>query len=106
MASEPAGRMTDGAGDPNCPICHGVGYVREDRPVGHPQFGKLQICTCQLENLQLQRAAQMRLGFRLEREARCKGIQQGCSGGSAVGGGGKHAVRRWNYLATGIFPTK
>lgn len=33
-------------GDPNCPICHGLGYIRQDLPVGHPEFGKLQICTC------------------------------------------------------------
>lgn len=55
-----ARRVTDGAGDPDCPICHGVGYVREEWPVGHPNFGKLQVCTCQLENYQLERAAQMR----------------------------------------------
>jgi DNA replication protein DnaC len=33
-------------GDPNCPICGGVGYVRFDLPVGHPDFGKVEICTC------------------------------------------------------------
>ena len=33
-------------GDPDCPFCHGSGYVREDVPVGHPAFGRLQICTC------------------------------------------------------------
>ena len=33
-------------GDPNCPICHGVGYVRLDVPPGHPQFGKLVPCVC------------------------------------------------------------
>src|SRR5512136_2762130 len=55
----PPRRVTDGAGDPDCPICHGVGYVREEWPLGHPNFGKLQVCTCQLENFQLERAAQM-----------------------------------------------
>jgi len=34
------------AGDPNCPICHGLGYVRLDVPLGHPKFGKIQICEC------------------------------------------------------------
>ncbi|HEX9091532.1 MAG TPA: ATP-binding protein, partial [Anaerolineales bacterium] len=34
------------AGDVNCPICHGLGYVRRDLPIGHPDFGMLQICTC------------------------------------------------------------
>src|SRR5512138_607037 len=33
-------------GDPNCPICHGVGFVRQDLPLEHPNFGKLQICVC------------------------------------------------------------
>ena len=35
-----------GAGDPNCPICAGIGFVRRDLPIGHPEFGKLQVCTC------------------------------------------------------------
>lgn len=33
-------------GDPNCPHCGGLGYVRADLPLGHPDFGKLQICVC------------------------------------------------------------
>jgi DNA replication protein DnaC len=33
-------------GDPQCPHCHGIGYLRSDLPLGHPEFGKLQICTC------------------------------------------------------------
>ncbi len=33
-------------GDPNCPLCHGVGFLRRDLPVGHPDFGKVAICTC------------------------------------------------------------
>jgi len=51
----PSGKTTDfGAefprhdlpGDPSCSICGGVGFLRQDVPVGHPEFGKLQICTC------------------------------------------------------------
>jgi len=34
------------AGEPACPICHGLGYLRRDLPVGHPEFGRLQICSC------------------------------------------------------------
>jgi DNA replication protein DnaC len=34
------------AGDIHCPYCHGLGYLRRDLPIGHPDFGKLQICTC------------------------------------------------------------
>ena len=42
-AAEPA---NDLPGDPDCPFCHGLGYLRTDAPVGSPDFGKLQICTC------------------------------------------------------------
>jgi DNA replication protein DnaC len=40
-------------GDPNCPYCGGIGYLREDVPVGHPNFGKLQICTCRRANINI-----------------------------------------------------
>lgn len=53
-------RVTDGAGDPDCPHCHGLGYLRDDVPIGHPQFGKLTPCTCRLEQMQMQRAQQLR----------------------------------------------
>lgn len=33
-------------GDPQCPHCGGLGYVKAEYPVGHPDFGKVQICTC------------------------------------------------------------
>jgi len=33
-------------GDPNCEVCSGVGYLRKDVPVGHPDFGKLIVCNC------------------------------------------------------------
>ncbi len=33
-------------GDPNCPICHGVGWIRQDLPIGHPDFGRLTLCSC------------------------------------------------------------
>ena len=33
-------------GDPNCPHCGGAGYLRRDLPLEHPNFGKLEICTC------------------------------------------------------------
>ncbi len=29
-----------------CPICGGVGYLRRDLPVSHPDFGKLTPCIC------------------------------------------------------------
>jgi DNA replication protein DnaC len=27
-------------------VCHGIGYVRQDLPLGHSEFGKIQICAC------------------------------------------------------------
>ncbi len=39
-------RKTVLPGDPECPICHGIGFVRQDLPVDHPDFGKMEICSC------------------------------------------------------------
>jgi DNA replication protein DnaC len=33
-------------GDPDCPKCGGLGYLRIDVPAGHPDFGRLEICDC------------------------------------------------------------
>lgn len=33
-------------GDPECPVCHGIGFVARDVPVGDPGFGKMDICSC------------------------------------------------------------
>lgn len=30
--------------DPECEICHGSGYVRNDLPVDHPLFGQIELC--------------------------------------------------------------
>lgn len=38
--------ISDLPGDPNCPLCKGIGYLRRDLPVGHPEFGKYEICDC------------------------------------------------------------
>jgi DNA replication protein DnaC len=38
-------------GDPECKICHGLGYVRIDVPVGHPDFGKVRPCICRKEEI-------------------------------------------------------
>jgi DNA replication protein DnaC len=38
--------QTDFLGDPECPHCGGLGYLRADVPVGDPDFGKIQTCTC------------------------------------------------------------
>jgi len=31
-----------------CPICGGIGYVRRDLPIDHADFGKLELCKCQV----------------------------------------------------------
>jgi len=38
-------------GDPNCEICSGVGYFHIELPVGHPEFGQLQVCPCRQGDL-------------------------------------------------------
>jgi DNA replication protein DnaC len=41
-------------GDPNCPTCGGIGYFRYELPVGHPDFGKVQICACRNQEISQQ----------------------------------------------------
>ena len=38
--------VTETLGDPNCEFCGGVGFLRSDVPVGHPNFGRLEPCVC------------------------------------------------------------
>ncbi len=33
-------------GDPNCPICNGIGFISYDAPIGDPLFGKITPCEC------------------------------------------------------------
>ena len=52
---------TEGQGQEEvCPICGGLGYVREDVPVDHPHFGQLFPCSCRLAELEQQRLQQLR----------------------------------------------
>jgi len=44
-------RSTELRGDPNCPICQGVGYVRRDLPITDPNFGKVTICDCRRQEV-------------------------------------------------------
>lgn len=39
-------RRANYPGDPNCPICHGIGFLRRDVPLGDPDFGRMFICSC------------------------------------------------------------
>ncbi len=41
-------------GDPDCPYCSGAGYLRADVPVGHPSFGKLEVCVCRQRDVSQQ----------------------------------------------------
>lgn len=41
-------------GDPDCPHCGGQGYLRADLPIGHPDFGRLKICSCREAQIQRQ----------------------------------------------------
>ena len=59
-------RYTDGVGDPDCPFCHGLGYLREDVPPGHANFGKLVQCTCQLDHMIAEHADQLRRDSNIE----------------------------------------
>jgi DNA replication protein DnaC len=45
-ASTPTTSSIESLGDPNCPFCHGLGYLRRDADPGTPGFGKLEICEC------------------------------------------------------------
>jgi DNA replication protein DnaC len=56
-APTPPPQMEDGVGHPECPQCHGLGYLREDVPVGHPRFGKLVPCACSLEEIRARELA-------------------------------------------------
>ncbi len=38
-------------GDPNCPICGGIGYLRRDLPIDHPDFGKIVPCSCRSKEI-------------------------------------------------------
>jgi DNA replication protein DnaC len=55
-------KPSNAIGDPNCPICGGIGFVRQDLPITDPNFGRLVVCTCRQQAIQS--AAQNRL-FRL-----------------------------------------
>ena len=45
-SSVPEPETTATVGDPNCPICKGIGFVYRPVPPEHPDFGKIQPCKC------------------------------------------------------------
>ncbi len=44
-------RQVQMPGDPDCPICHGIGWLRRDLPIDHPDFGKIVPCSCRAEEV-------------------------------------------------------
>ena len=52
-------------GRPDCPLCQGMGYVRLDVPIDHPDFGKLFPCTCRAREIQAQRSETLKLSSNL-----------------------------------------
>jgi DNA replication protein DnaC len=59
--TEEPGGPPIGAGRPDCPICGGVGYLRQNVPVRDPNFGRVTPCAC------VQGALQSRASERLYR---------------------------------------
>ncbi len=49
-----------GSGDPRCPVCRGLGYVRYDVPDDHPHFGKIFDCDCRRSQIANERAEYLR----------------------------------------------
>ena len=45
-ASKPASSQPS---SPVCEVCDGIGFLAQDLPVGHPQFGKLLRCECKAQ---------------------------------------------------------
>jgi DNA replication protein DnaC len=43
-----------------CPVCGGTGYLRQDVPVDHPDFGKLVPCKCRLREQETRRLLDLR----------------------------------------------
>ncbi len=38
-------------GKPDCPHCGGAGFLRVDLPLGHENFGRLEVCVCRSDEL-------------------------------------------------------
>ena len=46
-------------GERGCEICGGAGYVRVSRPVGDPEFGRVQPCECRRADEEARTAARL-----------------------------------------------
>jgi DNA replication protein DnaC len=65
-STEPQGTAHDLPGDPECPLCGGVGFLRLEVPVGHPDFGRLQVCACRQAQVSRQVHSRLYAMSRLE----------------------------------------
>jgi DNA replication protein DnaC len=57
---EREGASGEEQGTEACPFCNGLGFVRADVPIGHPDFGRLVPCTCHLAELAQRRTDTLR----------------------------------------------
>jgi DNA replication protein DnaC len=69
-ATMPITSSTEGQEGAVCPLCGGLGFVREDVPVGHPHFGMLFPCRCKLAEIEQQRLERLRALSNLDHLAR------------------------------------
>ena len=53
-----------------CPVCGGIGYLRQEVPVGHPNFGKLVECDCRKTEREARRLHALRSISNLDTMAR------------------------------------
>ena len=51
-------RLGLAASDP-CPVCGGAGFLLDDLPLGHPDFGKLIPCQCKLNERRMRRRSRL-----------------------------------------------
>jgi DNA replication protein DnaC len=60
--SRSAGSSESPESDPEwlCPVCGGTGYLRQDVPIHHPEFGKLVPCQCRLAKQDEDRTQKLR----------------------------------------------
>jgi DNA replication protein DnaC len=54
------GGQDDSAPDWRCSICRDTGFYILDVPVGHPQFGRLQKCSCRISQDEVRKADDLR----------------------------------------------
>jgi DNA replication protein DnaC len=61
---------TDAQSDEPCPLCGGLGFVREEVPIDDPSFGKLFPCRCRLSEIEQRQVERLRAVSNLQHLAR------------------------------------